>query len=72
MIGQKAVRMLRTIVSQTSSGLGDIGDVDSVLGLSRGQLGDHRKKEETDTAHLDRFSVYMGRWDNFLWLSSDR
>lgn len=45
------------LISQTSSGLGDIGHIDSVLGLSRGQLGDHGKEEETDTTHLDRFSV---------------
>jgi hypothetical protein len=49
--------IMRTVVSQTSSGLGHIGDIDSVLGLSRGQLGDHGKEEETDTTHLYRFSV---------------
>jgi hypothetical protein len=43
------------LISQTSGSLGHIGDIDLVLGLSRGQSGDHRKEEKTDTTHLDRF-----------------
>jgi hypothetical protein len=43
------------LIAQTSGRLGDIGDIDSVLGLSRSQSGDHGKEEKTDTTHLDRF-----------------
>ena len=45
------------LVSRTSGSLGDSSDIDVVLRLGRGQLGDYGKEEETDTTHLDRFSV---------------
>lgn len=42
-------------MAQTSGLLRDGGDINVVLGLSRGQLGDHGQEEKTDTTHLDGF-----------------